>query len=110
MIEIDFHKLKNIYKIELSIEPNQSFDLYIGDYIFEVELRTYTDERTIINIKYNDELIVKDGSSSLLNVNLNYFSSFKNGVFFFAKNNDKILEKYNFESFDKGVGLYYGDI
>lgn len=110
MIEIDFHKLKNIYKIDLSIEPNQNFDLYIGDYIFQVELRTYTDERTIINIKYNDELIVKDGSSSLLNVNLNYFSSFKNGVFFFAKNNDKILEKYNFTSFDKGVGLYYGDL
>lgn len=110
MIEIDFHKLKNIYKIDLSIEPNQSFDLYISDYIFQIELRTFTDERTIINIKYNDELIVKDGSSSLLNVNLNYFSSFKNGVFFFAKNNDKILEKYNFTSFDKGVGLYYGDI
>lgn len=110
MIEIDFHKLKNIYKIDLSIEPNQSFDLYISDYIFQIELRTFTDERTIINIKYNDELIVKDGSSSLLNVNLNYFSSFKNGVFFFAKNNDKILEKYNFTSFDKGVGLYYGNI
>ena len=110
MIEIDFHKLKNIYKIDLSIEPNESVDLYISDYIFQIELRTYTDERTIINIKYNDELIVKDGSSSLLNVNLNYFSSFKNGVFFFAKNNDKILEKYNFTSFDKGVGLYYGDI
>lgn len=110
MIEIDFNKLKNIYKIDLNLEPNQSFDLYIGDYIFQIELRTFTDERTIINIKYNDELIVKDGSSSLLNVNLNYFSTFKNGVFFFAKNNDKILEKYNFTSFDKGVGLYYGDI
>ena len=110
MIEINFNQLKNIYKIDLNIEPNQSFDLYIGDYIFQVELRTYTDERTIINIKYNDELIVKDGSSSLLNVNLNYFSTFKNGVFFFAKNNDKILEKYNFTSFDKGVGLYYGDL
>ena len=110
MIEINFNQLKNIYKIDLNLEPNQSFDLYIGDYIFQIELRTYTDERTIINIKYNDELIVKDGSSSLLNVNLNYFSSFKNGVFFFAKNNDKILEKYNFTSFDKGVGLYYGDL
>ena len=110
MIEIDFNKLKNIYKIDLNLEPNQSFDLYIGDYIFQIELRTYTDERTIINIKYNDELIVKDGSSSLLNVNLNYFSTFKNGVFFFAKNNDKLLEKYNFTSFDKGVGLYYGNI
>lgn len=110
MIEIEFNKLKNIYKIDLNLEPNQSFDIYIGDYIFQIELRTYTDERTIINIKYNDELIVKDGSSSLLNVNLNYFSSFKNGVFFFAKNNDKLLEKYNFTSFDKGVGLYYGDI
>lgn len=110
MIEINFNQLKNIYKIDLSIEPNQSFDLYIGDYIFQIELRTFTDERTIINIKYNDELIVKDGSSSLLNVNLNYFSTFKNGVFFFAKNNDKILEKYNFTSFDRGVGLYYGDL
>lgn len=110
MIEIDFDQLKNIYKIDLSVEPNQSFDLYIGDYIFQVELRTYTDERTIINIKYNDELIVNDGSSDLLNVNLNYFSDFKNGVFFFAKNNDKYLEKYNFLSFGKGVGLYYGTI
>lgn len=110
MIEINFNQLKNIYKIDLSVEPNQSFDIYIGDYIFQIELRTFTDERTIINIKYNDELIVKDGSSSLLNVNLNYFSTFKNGVFFFAKNNDKILEKYNFTSFDKGVGLYYGDL
>ena len=110
MIEINFNQLKNIYKIDLNLEPNQSFDIYVGDYIFQIELRTYTDERTIINIKYNDELIVKDGSSSLLNVNLNYFSSFKNGVFFFAKNNDKTLETYNFTSFDKGVGLYYGDL
>lgn len=110
MIEVDFNQLKNIYKIDLNLEPNQSFDIYIGDYIFQIELRTYTDERTIINIKYNDELIVKDGSSSLLNVNLNYFSDFKNGVFFFAKNNDKYLEKYNFLSFGKGVGLYYGTI
>ena len=51
MIEIEFNKLKNIYKIDLNLEPNQSFDIYIGDYIFQIELRTYTDERTIINIK-----------------------------------------------------------
>lgn len=110
MIEIDFNQLKDIYKIDLSVEPNQSFDLYIADYIFQVELRTFTDERTIIKIIYNDEVIVNDGSSDLLNVNLNFFSNFKAGVFFFAKNNDKYLEQYNFLSFDKGVGLYYGTL
>lgn len=110
MIEVDFNKLKDIYKIDLSVEPNQQFDLYIQDYIFQVELRTFTDDRTIIKIIYNDEIIVSDGSSDLLNVNLNFFSDFKAGVFFFAKNNDKYLEKYNFLSFDKGVGLYYGTL
>ena len=84
MIEIDFNQLKNIYKIDLAVEPNQSFDLYIQDYIFQVELRTFTDERTIIKIIY-DNKIVNDGSSDLLNVNLNYFSDFKAGVFFFCK-------------------------
>lgn len=110
MIEVDFNKLKDIYKIDLSVEPNQSFDLYIQNYIFQVELRTFTDERTIIKIIYNDEIIVNNGSSDLLNVNLNFFSNFKAGVFFFAKNNDKYLEKYNFLSFDKGIGLYYGTL
>lgn len=110
MIEVDFNQLKNIYKVGLSVEPNQSFDLYIADYIFQVELRTFTDEKTIIKITYDGEVIVKDGTSDLLNVNLNFFSNFKAGVFFFAKNNDKYLEKYNFTSFDKGVGLYYGTI
>ena len=110
MIEVDFNQLKDIYKIDLSVEPNQSFDLYIGDYIFQVELRTFTDDRTIIKIIYDGKVIVNDGSSDLLNVNLNYFSDFNAGVFFFAKNNDKYLEKYNFLSFDKGVGLYYGTI
>lgn len=110
MIEVEFNKLKDIYKIDLSVEPNQSFDLYIADYIFQVELRTFTDDRTIIKIVYNDEVIVNDGSSDLLNVNLNFFSNFKAGIFFFAKNNDKYLEKYNFLSFDKGVGLYYGTL
>ena len=110
MIAIDFHKLKNIYKIDLNAEPNQSFDIYIRDYIFQVTLRTYTDKNTMVNIRYNGELIVKDAISSLLNVNLNYLSTFDKGVFFFAKNNDKILETYNFTSFDKGVGLYYGDL
>ena len=110
MIEIDFNRLKNIYKGDLSVEPNQSFDLYIADYIFQVELRTFTDEKTIIKITYDGEVIVNDGTSDLLNVNLNFFSNFKAGVFFFAKNNDKYLEKYNFTSFDKGVGLYYGTI
>lgn len=110
MIEIDLNQLKNIYKVDLSVEPNQSFDLYIADYIFQVELRTFTDEKTIIKITYDGEVIVNDGTSDLLNVNLNFFSNFKAGVFFFAKNNDKYLEKYNFTSFDKGVGLYYGTI
>lgn len=110
MIEIDFNQLKDIYKVDLSLEPNQSFDLYIADYIFQVELRTFIDERTIIKIIYDNEVIVNDGSSDLLNVNLNFFSNFKAGVFFFAKNNDKYLEKYNFLSFDKGVGLYYGTL
>ena len=110
MIEINFNKLKDIYKIDLSVEPNQSFDLYIADYIFQVELRTFTDERTIIKIIYDDKIIVNDGSSDLLNVNLNFFSDFKAGAFFFAKNNDKYLEKYNFLSFYKGVGLYYGTL
>ena len=91
MIAIDFHKLKNIYKINLNAEPNQSFDIYIRDYIFQITLRTFTDGNTIINIRYNGELIVKDAISSLLNVNLNYLSTFDKGVFFFAKNNDKIL-------------------
>ena len=110
MIEVDFSKLKDIYKVDLAVEPNQSFDLYIQNYIFQVELRTFTDDRTIIKIIYDNKVIVNDGSSDLLNVNLNFFSNFKAGVFFFAKNNDKYLEKYNFLSFDKGVGLYYGTL
>lgn len=110
MIEIDFDKLKNIYKIDLSVEPNQNFDLYISGYSFKIELHTYTDERSELRIIYNDEVIVNHAGTNLLNINLNYFSSFNQGVFFFAKNSDKRLQKNNFLDFNDGLGFYYGNL
>lgn len=105
---IDINTFTNIYEIELSQEPNQSFDMYLGDDSFKFDIRTYAGNQTRINIKANDEVIVNYAPVNTAMVNLNYFSNFKKGAFFFWQNANKIIENPNFENFGNGLKLYYG--
>lgn len=106
----DIEDFKAVYKVDLVNEPNQNFDLYIQDYTFNVDIRTYVNDKTRIKITLNNEVLANYSPIELENVNLCYFSNFKEGVFFFVKDNDVSGETINYEILGKGLNLYYGII
>ena len=107
MVNIDLNNFSNIYEIELTTEPNQSFNVYLQDYNFKIDIRTFVGEQTRITIRLDDEIIVNNAPVNIPLINLNYFSNFDKGVFFFTQ--DKSFNNANFENFGNGLRLYYGN-
>lgn len=110
ILDIKKENVKNIVEIEVTAEPNQSFDCYINDNHFYFTLRTNTSDESFLDIKLNDKLICKGANVNLANYNLAYASDFKQGLFFFWHNINANIEKYNFSHFGKNLRLYYGNI
>ncbi|HDZ5042725.1 TPA: hypothetical protein RTG66_001562 [Campylobacter jejuni] len=110
LIISDIDIFTNLYKIEISPYPNQIFDFFLGKHNFLVEIRTYVQNQTRINISLNSEILVNNSPVNISNINLNYFSKFKDGIFFFLQNPNIKIENPNFENFGNGIDLYYGVI
>lgn len=106
----DINIFKSLYEIELLSEPNQTFTLYLGRDIFQIDLRTYVDDNTRITIKANNEIITNNSPVSVSLVNLNFFTNFNSGIFFFWQNPNVIIENLNYLNFGKDLKLYYGTI
>ena len=106
----DVNIFKSLYEIELLNEPNQTFTLYLGQDIFQIDLRTYVNDNTRITIKANNEIITNNSPVSVSLVNLNFFTNFKNGIFFFWQNPNVMIENPNYLNFGKDLKLYYGTI
>ena len=98
---------KKIYEINITAEPNQSFDCYINDNSFSFDITTFSNNDTRISIKRGDEVLANN-ASIFFNLNLIYFSKFKGGAFFFIANENIKETKFNFENFNNGVRFYYG--
>lgn len=98
---------KKIYEINITAEPNQSFDCYINDNSFSFDIVTFSNNDTRISIKRGDEVLANN-ASIFFNLNLTYFSKFKGGAFFFIANKNIKETKLNFENFNNGVRFYYG--
>lgn len=105
----DIDIFSSLYKIELSNYPNQIFDFFLDDYNFIVEIRTYVQNQTRINVTLNNEILVNNSPVNISNINLNYFSNFKKGAFFFLQNPNIKMENLNFNNFGNGLDLYYGN-
>lgn len=100
---------KKIYKIDITAEPNQSFDCYINDNSFSFNIVTFSNNDTRISIKRGYEILANN-ASIFFNLNLIYFSKFKDGAFFFTANESIKETKLNFENFNNGVRFYYGSL
>ncbi|HED5364325.1 TPA: hypothetical protein R5B02_001626 [Campylobacter jejuni] len=110
LIISDIDIFSSLYKIELNQEPNQSFDVFLEEDDFIIDIRTYVQDQTRINVTLNNEIIINNSPVNISNINLNYFSNFKKGIFFFLQNPNKIIKNPNFKNFGDGLDLYYGII
>ncbi|WP_291952714.1 hypothetical protein [Campylobacter sp.] len=99
---------KTLYEIELKAEPNHNFDVFIENNNFIIDIRTFIQKQTRINIKLNNEIITQQAPVNISNINLNFYSSFKKGAFFFIANYHKKTNNLNFENFNNDLRLYYG--
>ena len=104
----DFDIFTNLYEIPLEVNPNYYFDVFIDDTDFKITIRTFMNNETRISIEVDNVLIVDNAPICFYQKNLNFYSDFKKGAFFFARNQTKTNEP-NFNDFESNnLRLYYG--
>lgn len=101
----DISIFKAIYEIPLLNQPNYNFSTTIINDVFNINIRTFKETR--ISIELNNEVIVMYGNLKAF-VNLNYFSNFKSGVFFFYTNDFNL--NFTYKNLNNELNLYYGII
>lgn len=99
---------KELYQIDITKNPNQAFNVYIPEHNFYIDIRTYVENQTFISINVDDKSIIQNSPINIFNVNLNFYSDFNEGAFFFVKIDNKLNKNINFENFGEGIELYYG--
>lgn len=99
---------KNIYEIELTQEPNQSFNVDIEDNVFTIEIETFINKNTFLSVILDNNYIIRYAGVNYYNLNLNFYSEFEHGAFFFFKNSLNFSNFSNFSNFGKDLRLYYG--
>ena len=106
---LDYEDFKEILEIPLIVEPNFSFNCYIKDYNFNFNIRTLTNEKTMIEVLLdNSKILTQNADVNQTGVNLNYFSDFKDGVFFFYRKPNILKQNLNFLDFGTNLRLMYG--
>lgn len=94
----------SIYEIKTIAQPNQTFDVYINDTLFDFEVKTYESGRSTITIFKNGILLCDEAHFSVC-LNLFYFKSDSEAFFFLPT---KKLESYNWQNLSKELRLFYG--
>lgn len=94
----------SIYEIKTIAQPNQTFDVYINDTLFDFEVKTYESGRSTITIFKNGILLCDEAHFSVC-LNLFYFKSDSEAFFFLPTQK---LESYNWQNLGKELRLFYG--
>lgn len=95
---------ESIYEIKTTAQPNQTFDVYINDTLFDFEVKTYESGRSTITIFKNGILLCDEAHFSVC-LNLFYFKSNSEAFFFLPTQK---LESYNWQNLGKELRLFYG--
>lgn len=95
---------KSLYEIKTVAQPNQTFDVYINDTLFDFEVKTYESGRSTITIFKNGILLCDEAHFSVC-LNLFYFKSDSEAFFFLPTQK---LESYNWQNLGKELRLFYG--
>lgn len=106
---IDIDSFSSVYEITLQSIPNQEFSTTINNEIFNIDVRTFTDDRTYITIKKGDVMLCNNANIKC-DVDITYFGGIRDFSFFFLKQNDKQDIPYNYTDFSTNIGLYCGVI
>lgn len=100
----------SLYKIPLIVNPNYEFSSFIEDQDFKITIRTYTTGATRLSVELDGVRIIDNAPICIYAKNLNCYSDFTKGCFFFIRNNSKIHTVPTFENFvDNDLELYYGN-
>lgn len=106
---LDYDVFEDIFEIPLIVEPNYGFNCYIKDFNFSFDIRTMLSNRTEIQILLdNSKILTQNADVNQTGINLNYFSDFKDGVFFFYRKPNILKQNLNFEDFGTNLRLMYG--
>ena len=106
---IDIDNFSSVYEITLQAIPNQEFSTTINNEIFNIEVRTFANDRTYITIK-KDDVTLCNNANIKCGVDITYFGGIRDFRFFFLKQNDKQDIQYNYADFNKNIGLCCGVI
>lgn len=102
----NLEQFKKIFEINLNRQPNQSFTTTIERQIYQVEIKTFINDKTFIKISKNGEFLgcgfVKTG------LNLIFLNQNENVAFFFLKKTNSNLIKFNWENFGNEIGFFCG--
>lgn len=94
----------SLYEIKTAPQPNQTFDVYINDTLFDFEVKTYESGRSTITIFKNGILLCDEAHFNVC-LNLFYFKSNSEAFFFLPTQK---LESYNWQNLSKELRLFYG--
>lgn len=94
----------SLHEIKTVAQPNQTFDVYINNALFDFEVKTYESGRSTITIFKNGILLCDDAHFSVC-LNLFYFKSDSEAFFFLPTQK---LESYNWQNLGKELRLFYG--
>lgn len=94
----------SLHEIKTVAQPNQTFDVYMNDTLFDFEVKTYESGRSTITIFKNGILLCDEAHFSVC---LNLFCFKSNSEAFFFLPTQK-LESYNWQNLGKELRLFYG--
>lgn len=94
----------SLHEIKTVAQPNQTFDVYINDTLFDFEVKTYESGRSTITIFKNGILLCDEAHFNVC-LNLFYFKSDSEAFFFLPTQK---LESYNWQNLSKELRLFYG--
>lgn len=103
----DLNNFSELFEINLNANPNQTFTTTINNSIYEFDIKTLIDDKTLITIKKDGEGIVQS-APIIANQDLTYLSQDEAGQFFFIKKVNSNLIKFNYTNFGTELALYYG--
>lgn len=94
----------SIFEIDMQDSPNQKFDSYINNILYNFEIRTYNSTRSTITIYENGNLICEE-APFIVNRNLTFFTKDDIAFFFLTSTS---LESYNYSNLGKELRFFYG--
>ncbi len=110
MIDItNLDDFSSLIEIPLDAEPNYTFDIFLAEQLFTIQIRTFVDNQTRISILSNNVVLADNAPISIYQKNLLFYSDFDLGAIFFLRNNAMTDEPTFLNFKENDLRLFYGN-